>query len=121
MCTTAEFRTRPLRPGYAWTVTLVDGSPDPLLPLFPVGGMYKADVKAGGQGPVLVSLTSAAGNFTRIDDSNLVVTLLPAQTLLLPPGKLAVWDIVRTDVSPDEHLDIEISVPITASITNPTE
>lgn len=115
----SEFETYPVRVGYDWSITFTDPKPDEDNPTFPVDATYTAHVKQDRSETVpLGTLTTSGGEITRVDDSNLGVTIPASVTNVLIEGQLVYFDLVRTDGTSPEHMNIEVGVPVKGAITN---
>ena len=65
---------------------------------------------------LLAELSSADGGIEHITDTVLELSLTPAQTAGLTPGRV-VLDLVRTDLEPDLHLGFLIEIPVMLPVT----
>jgi hypothetical protein len=115
--TTTSFPVRPLYVGYQWRITLAFQSDTPL---FPDGTELRATVRAYEGGPVLTTLTTASGGVTRVDDDRVTIVIDGPLSTGWKAGSV-VFDLIRTDTTPDEHLGIKVKVPVALPITEPTD
>jgi len=109
-----------IRPGFPFDLVLQF---DTVADLFPLGSAVRADFRpldgAGRPvGDVLVAASTGAG-FTRVDSQTLQIALTPAQTRNLRPGRVG-CDLIRTDTSPDQHMNIEITLNVRSPLSSPT-
>lgn len=101
-------------------------------PVVPVGATFRAEVRSSPVEPApLATLTTAAGNFTRVDDNTLDILVRDTDSNGWTTALSAAWtvsatgvrrapiafDIVRTDLSPAEPLYLrftgEAEIPTT--------
>lgn len=106
----------PIRPNFPWTITIVDQAPDPANLFAPAGATFEADIRHEEGGAILATISTGSG-VTRIDDNTLEIVFSPAVTATLTPGRMALFDFVRTDTAPPTHTNIGLSIPVKASIT----
>lgn len=98
--------------GYAWRLQL-----EAEAPIFVEGARYTGHLRLKPSDPTLLAeLSSANGGVAHITDTVLELSLTPAQTAVLPTGRV-VLDLVRTDLEPDLHLGFLIEVPVMRPIT----
>lgn len=103
---------RALVAGYEWRQRFV--SP---VALFPSGSTFSAQVrrKVDDAAP-LTTLTTADGELVRIDNETLEVIIPGADSTAWTPGSV-VFDIVRTDTTPDQHLGFRVTVAVVQAVT----
>lgn len=65
---------------------------------------------------VLTTISTANGGVLRRDARRLEIVLPPEVTAGLSPGHV-VLDLVRTDVSPDQHLGFVLDIPVSLPVT----
>ena len=86
-------------------------------PLFPDGAEFAGQMRSkAAASDVLVTLTSEAGGFVRVSDSELDLVISAAQTSGLSVGSVVV-DVVRTDIEPDLHLGFSLDIPVMLPVT----
>lgn len=86
-------------------------------PVFPPGCSLVAQVRAKvSDSAVIATLTTANGGLTRIADAIVEIAIPPAATAALPAGSV-VMDMVRTDLSPDRHLNFTLEIPVIRPVT----
>lgn len=112
MATTA-FLYRPIFPGFAWGATF---RLEAEAPVFPDGVQLRAEVRVSPTYPVLATLTTANGGLVCLDGNRLAVSISDAMSAKMRPGAVYL-DIIRTDVTPPQHLGVRIHIPIRASVT----
>ena len=99
-------------PGYAYRLRLVAEHA-----LFPEAARFVAQIRVSpSSNAVLADISSAAGGFERISDTELELVLSPAETAALPLGRV-VLDIVRTDLTPLLHLGVFLELPVMQPVT----
>lgn len=108
------FDTVPVRPGYPWSVQILDPKPHPDLgALFPIGSTFRSNIRQGpSNSPPIAVLTTANGGVIREDDCSLILSLSAAVTSLLESGRRVKLDLIRDDLPAPEHTNIEIHVPV---------
>lgn len=99
--------------GYPWVQRLaVEG-----VALFPSGATFTAQFRASRDSEnILATLTTGNGGITRISDTEIELNVSATDTANMTVGKV-MFDIVRTDVSPDAHLGFTVTVPVVRPIT----
>lgn len=110
---TKKFKYKPLHPGFDWSVVLrIPASPF----LFPAGSTFKAQVRYDEGEAVLTTLTTALGTLTRVDDERIEIKIPgSASTKWIEPAVML--DLVRTDLSPAQHLAIRVQIEVQTSLT----
>ena len=113
---TKRFNYKPIRPGFDWAFTLVlKASPG----LFPEGVRLRAQIRYDEGEAVLATLTTEAGNFVRIDDQTLAVSISGSLSRGWQEGSV-MFDLVRVDTEHPVHLDLRVTVATETSLTDPT-
>lgn len=102
--------------GYQWgpvtiTVTKAGGA------FFPTGIRLKAQFRAGHGSPVLAELTTENGGLSVPDSTHLIVTLPSSPAQATWPSKV-MFDVVRTDITPNLHMGLSFIVPVGQPITS---
>lgn len=98
--------------GYAWRLQI-----EAEAPVFVDGASYAGHLRLKPSDPTLLAeLSSADGGIEHITDTVLELSLTPAQTAGLTPGRV-VLDLVRTDLEPDLHLGFLIEIPVMLPVT----
>lgn len=105
--------------GYKFEETIIDKKNTGTI--FPLTGEYRADVKSSDGGAVLMTLTTANGNFTVSTVDTLDVSIDAADTALLEPyvDSSVIWDIVKTDGADDCYLNLKLTTQVVKPITEP--
>ncbi len=86
-------------------------------PLFPQGSLFIGHMRAKpSDTQILAVISSSDGSVVRVSDYVVDLTLSPAQTAGLAPGRV-VLDLVRIDLDPDLHLGFSLELPVLLSIT----
>ena len=99
-------------PGYAYRLRLVSEHA-----LFPEVARFVAQIRVSpSSDTVLAEISSAAGGFERIGDTELDLHLTPAETAALPLGRV-VLDLVRADLTPPLHLGVFLELPVMQPVT----
>ena len=99
-------------PGYAYRLRLVSEHA-----LFPEVARFAAQIRVSpSSDAVLANISSAAGGFGRISDTELELALTPAETAALPLGRV-ILDLVRTDLTPPLHLGVFLELPVIQPVT----
>lgn len=99
--------------GYEWRQAVQVTPAD----LFPVGGEWKAQVRAiRAASTVLAEMTTDGGGIERVSDGEITMVLTAAQTAAMKAGSV-ILDVVRTDVTPPEHLGFTLTVPVQLPVT----
>lgn len=86
-------------------------------PLFPAGCELVAHIrsKVSDSSPV-ATLSTGNGGLRRISDTIAEITIPPSATAGLAPGSV-IMDMVRTDLSPDRHLNFTLEIPVIRPVT----
>lgn len=85
--------------------------------LFPAGATFTAHVRSKVTSTdILATLTTANGGLLRISDTQLEITISAAQSAGMAAGTVEL-DIVRTDVSPIQHLGFALKIPVMQPVT----
>lgn len=86
-------------------------------PIFPSGCSLTAQLRKKVSDPdILAILTTANGGLTRLSDTTLEITLPASASAGLPAGSV-VMDMVRTDLTPDRHLNFFLEIPVIRPVT----
>lgn len=109
----------PIEIGFPWPGVQVEVNTTDVI--FDAAGSYLADVRAAPlQGPPLFALTTESGELSRVNDQTVNITMLASHTALISPDVTAVvFDIIRTDVTPQQYLYIRLFVSVNVPITPP--
>lgn len=100
--------------GYAWRQRLLFSTTEVM---FPAGCTLVMHVRASRVATsVLATLTTENGGLTRISDQEIEILIHAAATAEMRVGTV-VADLVRTDVSPDDHLGLTLTVPVQTPVT----
>lgn len=110
-----EQEVAPVAQGYAYAFRLKVTGGDPA---FPVGATFRADVRAWPGAPLAGALTTEAGSLVRIDGDTIEVQLASAVTAAIF-NTVAHLDFVRTDLSPDVWMGVQVRLPVVVPITQP--
>lgn len=112
--TTSVVEGRVIAIGYEWRQRIeIVSTPG----LFPSGCALTAHVRATRVSTaILATLTTGNGGIVRISDTAVEMVISPAQTAAMAPGRV-VFDVVRTDPTPDQHLGFALTVPVIMSVT----
>jgi hypothetical protein len=88
--------------------------------LFPEGCKLRAEIRnfVGAGGMPAGTLTTEDGGITRLDDQTIRLDIKGEMTGRLT-NSTAVLDVVRTDLSPDEWLPFQITLPVVKPVTAP--
>ena len=98
--------------GYAWRLQI-----EAEAPVFADAASYAGHLRLKPSDPTLLAeLSSADGGIEHITDTVLELSLTPARTAGLTPGRV-VLDLVRTDLEPDLHLGFLIEIPVMLPVT----
>ena len=98
--------------GWPYAINITSPSP-----IFPVGAVFKADVKRSRTDVTpLFELTTANGGLVRVTDTSLTVAASSAQTALLGVGSVVI-DLARTDVP--NYLGFVLTIPVLQPVTRP--
>jgi len=115
------FKCFPIRPGFPYSFPLGPQKTDPDNPAFPAGAEYAARITSNIDDPANGgTITTGAGEIIREDNQltlNFPATITAA---LVNGGSIASFDITRTDAGNEEHLNIEVDIPLQRSITPPS-
>ena len=112
----------PIEVGYSWPGLQISYETEDII--FPETAHYKADVKYSWEDvSPIYTLTDVTGEIIRVDDQNIQIIMTAAQTALLTDTtKSSVYfDLVRTDVYPDEYEYLKVKVNIDRPITRQTD
>jgi hypothetical protein len=99
--------------GYRWAPQLKVRS---TVAVFPDGVALLAQVRATVDGNVLTTLTTGVGSLVRVDDTTLTV-IIDGATSVDWDVTSVVFDVVRTDTTPDTHLGFTVTVPVVQPVT----
>lgn len=120
--------SRPLIPGFPWSIELqhtTDPVQSPAAVFFPPGCQLRASVRALARTipnpPVLTTLTTAAGTIVVQDPQTIVVSIPVSVSREWTALTHVMFDVIRTDVVPDQHLGYRVEIPIVRSLTETTE
>lgn len=106
----------PIAKGYAWTLQLQLTSDDEV---FPAGAEYRAQFRLKRTSvSAITEANTGNGGIVRVDGTQLEINLTAIQTDLMEAGSVS-FDIVRTDVDPQIHLNFSVTVPVFQPITVP--
>jgi hypothetical protein len=103
--------------GYTWAETFTL-APDATY--FPDGVALRAQVREKVDGAVLATLTTADGTLERLSNASVRVTI-PAGVSRDWTIKAIVFDLARTDVTPDTHLGFLVKVAVRRPVTVTTD
>lgn len=108
----------PLYAGYVWRQGLTVEYDDPAAPApFPSGVALTAHVRRNAaDDSTLAVLTTANGGLVRLNDTTLQIVITGTQSATWTPGTVHL-DIVRTDLDPDEHLNIHMAIAVARPVT----
>ncbi|MDV7272078.1 hypothetical protein RYZ20_14375 [Thioclava sp. A2] len=85
--------------------------------LFPETATFAGQLRrAVSDSAVLATISTANGGVLRRDARTLEIVVPPEVTASLSPGHV-VLDLVRTDVSPDQHLGFLLDIPVSLPVT----
>ena len=99
-------------PGYAYRLRLVAEHA-----LFPEAARFVAQIRVSpSSNAVLAEISSTAGGFEHISDTELELALTPTETAALPLGRV-ILDLVRTDLTPPLHLGVFLELPVIQPVT----
>jgi hypothetical protein len=102
-----------IRPGYPWRMRIRFKAAG----LLPEGVALKAQVRQRADASsVLAELTTAAGSLARVSATEIDILMGPEHTGPMQPGAVEL-DLVRTDVTPAEHLGFLMRVPVRRPVT----
>ena len=86
-------------------------------PLFPIEALFTGHMRAKpSDAQILAVISSADGSVVRVSDYAIDLTLSPAQTAGLTPGRVML-DLVRIDLDPDLHLGFSLELPVLLPVT----
>lgn len=86
-------------------------------PIFPAGCTLAAQVRSKvSDTSVIATLSTANGGLVRITDTIVEVIIPPTATSSLAAGSVFM-DMVRTDLSPDRHLNFNLEIPVIRPVT----
>lgn len=107
----------PIARGYPYDCVLTvdpDVASDP--PAFPAGCSLIADLAEFPGGPALETMTTDNGSIERLADNQIAVHLSATATAAITTTS-AVFDLVRTDVSPDAWLGVRVQLAVEPAVT----
>lgn len=85
--------------------------------LFPEAAAFAGQLRRTvSDSTVLATISTANGGVLRRDARTLEIVFPPEVTAGLSPGSV-VLDLVRTDVSPDQHLGFVLDIPVSLPVT----
>ena len=85
--------------------------------LFPEGAAFTGQLRSAiAATSVLAVLSTTAGSILRLNERTLEIVLTPGATSSLSPGGV-VFDLVRTDLTPDRHLGFLLEIPVALPVT----
>lgn len=113
--------------GYDWSIRVqfTDVATD-----FPLGATFRAHVRANVDSKaVLADLTTANGCITRVDNKTIDIKIpgdisktWSVKSAEKPAGLTSVvFDVVRTDLTPDVYLGFQVTIPVARPITRGIE
>jgi hypothetical protein len=108
---------RALVAGYEWAQEF---TLEPAAPYFPMGATFRAQVRDRVGGTVLTTLTTADGTLTRVNDTTLHVTI-PASASVGWESRRVVFDVARTDLTPDTHFGWRVELTVVQPVTRSTD
>lgn len=86
-------------------------------PIFPAGCTLAAQVRLKvSDSSVIATLSTANGGLVRITDTVVEIIIPPTATSSLAAGSVFM-DMVRTDLSPDRHLNFNLEIPVIRPVT----
>lgn len=86
-------------------------------PIFPAGCTLAAQVRSKvSDSSVIATLSTANGGLVRITDTIVEIIIPPTATASLAAGSVFL-DMVRTDLSPDRHLNFNLEIPVIRPVT----
>ena len=86
-------------------------------PIFPAGCTLAAQVRSKvSDSSVIATLSTANGGLVRITDTIVEIIIPPTATSSLAAGSVFM-DMVRTDLSPDRHLNFNLEIPVIRPVT----
>lgn len=86
-------------------------------PIFPAGCTLAAQVRLKvSDSSVIATLSTANGGLVRITDTIVEIIIPPTATSSLAAGSVFM-DMVRTDLSPDRHLNFNLEIPVIRPVT----
>lgn len=86
-------------------------------PVFPSGSALTSQVRSKvSDSAIIATLTTANGGLARISDTILEIVIPGSATQNLQAGTV-VADIVRTDLTPDRHLNFHLEIPVVRPVT----
>lgn len=110
--TIQRVRAKVIQAGYDWTFRIIFPNAS-----YGVGATFTAQVRQSPDSAVLLaSMTTAAGTITRIDGQTLDFLLTGVQTANWPARTVYI-DVIRTDTTPDQHLNFLLGVPVKIPVT----
>lgn len=111
---TKKFTYKPIYTGYEWKLRLqLNATPA----LFPAGVKLRAQVRVSpDDAKPLTTLTVDDGQILRVDDNTIQITIPETASNKWEEGSV-MFDLVRTDVEPDQHLGVRVTVQVKKSVT----
>jgi hypothetical protein len=104
----------PIYPGFPFRLE-IEAEMDP--PFFPAGSAHVAQIrKTLASGTVVEALSTTDGTIERLDDHTCVLTLAPAATAAWKMDSV-IFDIVRTDTTPNRYSGFTVTVPVLQTVT----
>jgi hypothetical protein len=108
------FKGKIITAGYDWSIRLSFAN-SPVT--FPAEATFTSQVRRDPDvDDVLATLTTENGGITRVDSTTIDIRL-PGAMSDGWPNRTAYIDVVRTDVTPKQHLGFELRVPVRRAIT----
>ncbi len=105
----------PIIAGFPWTLEIPLEPPGPY---FPTGCSLKAQFRTAVGGTLLAECTTENGRIERVNDSRIRISVpFDVSAAWAPTVLQAVFDVVRTDVTPDTHYGFRGTVPVLRSVT----
>ena len=105
----------PIKTGYSWDLEIDFQASDDYGALFPDGGTWRADVKYYPSEDAVIAVCTV----TRRSDFTIALHMPDTETLKLTKVGDVHMDIVRTDLDPEEHSHINLSVAVQKPVTIP--
>ena len=105
----------PIARGYSYSAKVTVTTEDDEA-IFPAGCRLAAQFRDyAGAGTVQASATTENGKLSRIDDDTVLIQLDAADMAAMDGS--VVFDLVRTDLSPDQWLGVQVCLPVAAVAT----
>jgi len=109
-----NYQGKIIEAGYPWRVRLEFTSSM----TFPEGTTFVCQVRETVDAPdVIIELTTENEGIVRINNTALELRIDETDPSIWPVGKTVVMDIVRTDLTQNEHLGIRLQVPVRNPVT----